>query len=39
MEKMTGGELFDWIIEKDHYSEQEAASTLRPIVDAISYCH
>ena len=39
MEVMTGGELFDRIVEKDHYSEKEAADTIRPIVDAIKYCH
>jgi len=39
MELMTGGELFDRIVEKDHYSEKEAADTIRPIVDAIRYCH
>jgi len=26
-------------VEKDHYSEKEAADTIRPIVDAIKYCH
>eukprot|EP01015_Nassula_variabilis_P017500 TRINITY_DN2767_c0_g1_i1.p1 TRINITY_DN2767_c0_g1~~TRINITY_DN2767_c0_g1_i1.p1 ORF type:complete len:309 (-),score=61.44 TRINITY_DN2767_c0_g1_i1:18-944(-) len=39
MELMTGGELFDRIIEKENYSEKEAADTIRPIVDAIRYCH
>lgn len=39
MEIMTGGELFDRVVEKDHYSEKEAADTIRPIVDAIRYCH
>ena len=39
MELMTGGELFDRIVEKEHYSEKEAADTIRPIVDAIRYCH
>ena len=32
-------QLFDRIVEKEHYSEKEAADTLRPIVDAIKYCH
>lgn len=32
---MTGGELFDRIVEKESYSEKEAANVLRPIVDAI----
>ena len=31
--------LFDRIVEKEHYSEKEAAETIRPIVDAIRYCH
>jgi len=36
---MTGGELFDRIVEKEYYSEHEAAETIKPIVDAIRYCH
>lgn len=39
MELMSGGELFDRIVEKESYSEKEAAETIRPIVDAIRYCH
>jgi calcium/calmodulin-dependent protein kinase I len=39
MEIMTGGELFDRIVEKESYTEREAADTIRPIVDAIRYCH
>lgn len=39
MELMTGGELFDTILEKEFYSEKEAAETIRPIIDAIQYCH
>jgi calcium/calmodulin-dependent protein kinase I len=39
MELMTGGELFDRIVEKEHYSEKEAADTIRPVVDAMRYCH
>jgi calcium/calmodulin-dependent protein kinase I len=35
LEMMTGGELFDRIVEKENYSEQEAANVIRPIVDAI----
>jgi calcium/calmodulin-dependent protein kinase I len=26
-------------VEKEHYSEKEAADTLKPVVDAIRYCH
>jgi len=39
LEMMTGGELFDRIVEKEHYSEKEACEVIRPIVDAIRYCH
>jgi calcium/calmodulin-dependent protein kinase I len=39
MELMTGGELFDTILEKEKYTEKEAADTVRPIIDAINYCH
>ena len=39
MELMDGGELFDRIVEKEAYSEKEAAETIKPIVDAIRYCH
>lgn len=38
-ELMSGGELFDRIVEKESYSEREAAETIRPIVDSILYCH
>jgi len=36
---MTGGELFDRIVEKEFYSEQEACDVIKPIVDAIGYVH
>ena len=36
---MEGGELFDRICEKESYSEREAAATLKPVVDAIKFCH
>lgn len=39
LELMTGGEMFDRIVDKEHYSEKEAADAIRPIVDAIKYCH
>jgi calcium/calmodulin-dependent protein kinase I len=31
--------LFDRIVEKEQYSEKEASDTIRPVVDAIRYCH
>jgi serine/threonine protein kinase len=26
-------------MDKEYYSEKEAADTIRPIIDAIKYCH
>jgi len=39
MELMTGGELFDRIVDKEFYSEKEACEIIKPIADAVSYCH
>jgi calcium/calmodulin-dependent protein kinase I len=39
MELMQGGELFDRIVEYEHYTEKQAAEAFRPIVDAVRYCH
>jgi calcium/calmodulin-dependent protein kinase I len=39
MDIMTGGELFDRIVNKDHYAEHEAKQALREICIAIKYCH
>jgi hypothetical protein len=43
-ELCTGGEMFDRIIAKTkssegHYSERDAATIMRKILDAIDYCH
>jgi serine/threonine protein kinase len=43
-ELCTGGELFNRIIAKSsspegHYSEHDAASIIKAILDAIAYCH
>lgn len=39
MELMTGGELFDRIVSKEHYSEKEAKHAMFQIVSAIQHCH
>jgi calcium/calmodulin-dependent protein kinase I len=39
MELLSGGELFERIVERDFYNEKEASETIRPIIDAIRYCH
>ena len=38
-ELCTGGELFDRIIARGHYSEADAASLVRKIVGAVQHCH
>ncbi|CAO2836281.1 unnamed protein product [Amaranthus hypochondriacus] len=39
MELCAGGELFDRIIAKGHYSEKAAATILRQIVNVVHVCH
>lgn len=39
LELLTGGELFDRILDKGSYSEKEAADLVRSIITAIKYLH
>ena len=39
MECMSGGELFDRIINKEFFSEAEARQAALQILDALDYCH
>ncbi|RWW50071.1 hypothetical protein BHE74_00043692 [Ensete ventricosum] len=39
MELCAGGELFDRIIAKGHYSERAAAAICRAIVNVVNICH
>jgi calcium/calmodulin-dependent protein kinase I len=39
MEIMRGGELFDRIVEKEKYSENEAQKVIIDISNALKYCH
>jgi calcium/calmodulin-dependent protein kinase I len=39
MELVTGGELFDKIVEKGSYTEAEATTLVRKIVSAVEYLH
>ena len=36
---MTGGELFDRIVEKGSYTEKDASMLIRQILEAVDYMH
>ncbi|CAL0333463.1 unnamed protein product [Lupinus luteus] len=39
MELCVGGELFERIIQRGHYTERQAADLIRTIVDVVEACH
>jgi len=39
MELCGGGELFDRIVARGHYSEKDAATLIRTIVKVVAHCH
>lgn len=39
MEVMSGGELFDRIVEKEKYTEEDARVLVQKMAQAIKYCH
>ncbi|XP_015435981.1 PREDICTED: calcium/calmodulin-dependent protein kinase type 1 isoform X1 [Dufourea novaeangliae] len=39
MELVTGGELFDRIVEKGSYTEKDASGLIRQILEAVDYMH
>jgi len=39
MELVTGGELFERIVEREQYSEEDAKEVMRQLLDAIEYIH
>ncbi|XP_017155659.1 calcium/calmodulin-dependent protein kinase type 1 isoform X1 [Drosophila miranda] len=39
MELVTGGELFDRIVEKGSYTERDASHLIRQILEAVDYMH
>ncbi|XP_041417743.1 calcium/calmodulin-dependent protein kinase type IV isoform X2 [Xenopus laevis] len=39
LELVTGGELFDRIVERGYYSERDAACVVRQILEAVAYLH
>lgn len=39
MEKLTGGELFERIVGKPRFTEEDAAKLIRPLLEALGYLH
>ena len=39
MEVMSGGELFDRIVQKSYYNEKEARDLVKILLEAINYMH
>uniref|UniRef100_A0A3P8WWJ4 Calcium/calmodulin-dependent protein kinase 1Da n=1 Tax=Cynoglossus semilaevis TaxID=244447 RepID=A0A3P8WWJ4_CYNSE len=39
MQLVSGGELFDRIVEKGFYTEKDASSLIRQVLDAVNYLH
>lgn len=39
MELVTGGELFDRIVEKGSYTEKDASSLIKQVLEAVDYMH
>jgi len=39
MERMSGGELFDRIVQKAYYNEKEARDVCKIVLEAVRYCH
>lgn len=37
--RVSGGELFDRIVEREQFSEAQAACVMRQLFDAISFLH
>jgi len=38
-EKMSGGELFDRVVQKSYYNEKEARDVCKILFEAMRYCH
>ena len=39
MEYLPGGELFDYVLERDGLSEQVAKDIFRQLAQAVQHCH
>lgn len=39
LEYMPGGELFQRIMEREHYNEKDARDVVKQVLNGIKYCH
>jgi len=39
LNRVTGGELFDRIVEKGSYTERDASHLIRQVLEAVDYMH
>lgn len=39
VDRVSGGELFDRIVEKGFYTEMDASRLIRQVLDAVNYLH
>lgn len=39
LDRVTGGELFDRIVEKGSYTEKDAADLIKQVLAAVEYMH
>lgn len=39
MELCSGGELFDQIVSRGHFSEQDAVNIMRSLLDFVAFAH
>ena len=37
--RVTGGELFDRIVEKGNYTEKDASSLIKQVLEAVDFMH
>lgn len=39
LDLLSGGELFHRVVDKNVFTEKDAADIIRPVIDAVRYCH
>ena len=39
LDLLSGGELFQRVVDRKVFTEKDAADIIRPVIDAVRYCH